>query len=62
MSADQLQLNAMTTYHTDVLYFQMLLSEHVATNIVNSTGATPLHLARDPAIIKVGCDIGTKTV
>ncbi len=31
----------------------MLLTEHVDANIVNESGATPLHSARATAVIKV---------
>lgn len=31
----------------------MLLAEHVDPNILNEDEATPLHLARDPTIIRV---------
>jgi len=31
----------------------MLLAEHVDVNILNSNGATPLHMARDHNIIQV---------
>ena len=33
--------------------FQVILSEHIDPNLLNSNGATPLHFARKPAIIKV---------
>lgn len=34
-------------------FHQVLLGARVDTNIVNSQGATPLHYARNPAIINV---------
>ena len=36
-----------------VLYLQMLLTERVNADILNSNGATPLHMTRDPSIIQV---------
>ena len=40
------------------LFHQILLGAHVDTNIINSQGATPLHYARNPAIINV-CNLST---
>ena len=40
---------------------QMLLAEHVDPNILNEDGATSLHLARDPAIIRVSIGIDSHT-
>ena len=43
----------MQYYEQMGLFHQILLGAHVDTNIVNSQGATPLHFARNPAIINV---------
>ena len=47
--------NVRYTLHIRLLVYcvQILLAEHVDANILNVSGATPLHMTRDPEIIRV---------
>ena len=49
----QVEFNCSYAMHEDIFSVQVFISQHIDINLLNDSNATPLHKARNPAIIKV---------